>query len=103
MAFTVIMALLYEAGWHPVGCLFIGLFLPVAVGLFNGLLAEYFKLIPLILTLATTSILIALGQVLTNCNSILMLVDGLFYFATNSIIGIPYPVLVFIAVLLVYW
>jgi len=101
---TVIMAMLYERGLNPVICLLIGLFLPVVVGLFNGALAEYFDLIPLILTLATTSILIAVGQVLTSGQSILMLIDPLFYFATKSLFGfIPYPVLVFIFVLLIYW
>ncbi len=100
---TVIMAIQYERGWSLWLCLVVGFILPIFVGLFNGLLAEYFNLIPLILTLATTSILIALGQVLTNGRSILMLTDELFYFATKSLFIIPYPVIVLILILLVYW
>jgi ribose/xylose/arabinose/galactoside ABC-type transport system permease subunit len=100
---TVIMAILFERGWSLWLCLLIGFVLPIVVGLFNGLLAEYFNLIPLILTLATTSILIALGQVLTNGRSILMLTDELFYFATKSLFIVPYPVIVLILILLIYW
>jgi len=100
---TVIMAIQYERGLSLWLCLLIGFILPIFVGLFNGLLAEYFNLIPLILTLATTSILIALGQVLTNGRSILMLTDELFYFATKSLFIIPYPVMVLLLILLIYW
>ena len=100
---TVIMAMQYDRGWSLLLCMLIGFILPIFVGLFNGLLAEYFNLIPLILTLATTSILIALGQVLTNGRSILMLTDELFYFATKSLFIIPYPVIVLLLILLTYW
>jgi ribose/xylose/arabinose/galactoside ABC-type transport system permease subunit len=100
---TVIMAIQHERGLSLWLCLLIGFILPIFVGLFNGLLAEYFNLIPLILTLATTSILIALGQVLTNGRSILMLTDELFYFATKSLFIIPYPVIVLLLILLIYW
>jgi ribose/xylose/arabinose/galactoside ABC-type transport system permease subunit len=100
---TVIMAMQYERGWNLWLCLLVGFILPIFVGLFNGLLAEYFNLIPLILTLATTSILIAIGQVLTNGRSILMLTDELFYFATKSLFIVPYPVIVLLLILLIYW
>lgn len=99
---TVVMAWLFEKGWPFGVCIAIGLLLPVVVGLFNGFLIEYFDLIPLILTLGTSSILIAFGEVITNGQSILMLVDSLFFFATSSFWGIPYPVMIFVIVLLVY-
>jgi ribose/xylose/arabinose/galactoside ABC-type transport system permease subunit len=100
---TVIMAMLYDRGTPQLTCLLIGLLLPIFVALFNGVLAEYLNLIPLILTLATTSILIAVGQVLTNGRSILMITDELFDFATKSPFIVPYPVIILIIVLLVYW
>jgi ribose transport system permease protein len=100
---TVIMAMLYKSGLSQWVCLLIGFMLPVVVAFVNGMLAEMFDLIPLILTLATTSILIAIGQVLTNGNSILMITDQLFRFATRSIIGIPFPVIVLVLILLIYW
>jgi ribose/xylose/arabinose/galactoside ABC-type transport system permease subunit len=59
---TVIMAMLYKSGMSQWACLLIGFMLPVLVALLNGLLAEMFNLIPLILTLATTSILIAIDR-----------------------------------------
>jgi ribose transport system permease protein len=100
---TVMMAMLYDGGAPQLTCLLVGLLLPVFVALFNGVLAEYLNLIPLILTLATTSILVAVGQVLTNGRSILMITDELFNFATKSSIIVPYPVIILIIILLVYW
>jgi ribose/xylose/arabinose/galactoside ABC-type transport system permease subunit len=100
---TVIIAMLYKSGMSQWACLVIGFLLPVCVAVFNGMLAEFFSLIPLILTLATTSILIAIGQVLTNGNSILMITDQLFRFATKSVLHIPFPVIVLLLVLLIYW
>ena len=97
------MAILYNKGYNFYLILLIGLVLPVVVALINGLLAETFNLIPLILTLGTTSILIALGQVLTNGNSIPMLTKPLYYFATRSFLKIPFPVMILVAVILVYW
>jgi ribose transport system permease protein len=97
------MAMLYDSGAPQLTCLLVGLLLPVFVALFNGVLAEYLNLIPLILTLATTSILVAVGQVLTNGRSILMITDELFNFATKSSIIVPYPVIILIFILLVYW
>ena len=100
---TVIMAALFERGMPVVACLLIGLLLPVVVGIINGLLIEAFDLIPMILTLGTSFILIAFGEVITNGQSILMLIDELFVFATESLWLIPYPVLVFIVVFGFYW
>lgn len=100
---TVIMATLYNKGYNFYLILLIGILIPVVIGLINGLLAEIFNLIPLILTLGTTSILIALGQVMTNGNSVPMLTDSLYYFATKSFFKIPYPVMVLVVVILAYW
>jgi ribose transport system permease protein len=100
---TVVMAILYNKGYNFYLLLLIGIVIPVLVGLINGLLAETFNLIPLILTLGTTSILIALGQVMTNGNSIPMIVDPLYYFATKSFFKIPFPVMVLVVVILAYW
>ncbi len=101
---TVVTAMLYTSGVDQWLCLLIGFLLPIGVALFNGLMSEYLNLIPLILTLGTTSILIAIGQVLTNGHSILMITDQLFYFATKSLFGVlPYPVILLVLILLAYW
>ena len=100
---TVVMAILFKGGMPQWACLLIGFLLPVGVGLFNGLLAELLNLIPLILTLGTTSILIAIGQVMTNGQSVLMITDQLFHFATKSFLGVPFPLVALILVFLAYW
>lgn len=100
---TCVMAILYNRGTNFYILLIIGLLLPTFVGLINGLLAETFNLIPLILTLGVSSILTAFSEVLTNGNSIPMLTDQLYVLGTKSFFKIPYTVLVLIAVILVYW
>jgi ribose transport system permease protein len=100
---TVVTAMLYGKGVPQWLCLLVGFVMPIGVALFNGLMCEYLNLLPLILTLGTTSILIALGQVLTNGRSILMITDQLFYFATKGVLGVPFPVILLVVVLLVYW
>jgi len=54
--------MLYGKGVPQWLCLLVGFVMPIGVALFNGLMCEYLNLLPLILTLGTTSILIALGR-----------------------------------------
>ena len=100
---TVVMAIMYNNGINLYICLIVGLALPIIVCFFNGVLSEFFNLIPLILTLGTTSILVAIAQVLTSGHSVLMLTDELYYFATKSFFKIPYPLIVLVLVIAVYW
>ncbi|MHB1346273.1 MAG: ABC transporter permease [Candidatus Humimicrobiaceae bacterium] len=100
---TVMMALLYNRGTNFYFILILGVLLPVLIGLINGLLAEYFNLLPLILTLGMSSILTAIGLVFSNGESIPMLTDPLYIFATKSFFKIPYPIIVIVVVVLLYW
>ena len=100
---TCIMAILYNKGTDFYILIIIGLLLPTFIGLINGLLAETFNLIPLILTLGMTSILTAFSEVLTNGNSIPMLTEELYYLGTKSFFKVPYTVFVLIIVILTYW
>jgi ribose transport system permease protein len=100
---TVIMALLYNRGVNLYIILVLGFVLPIVITFINGLLAEYFRLIPLILTLGTMFIILAISQVLTDGRSIPMLVEPLYYFGTKSFYRIPYPIFALLAVIAVYW
>jgi ribose transport system permease protein len=100
---TIVMALLYNQGANFYLILFLGFIIPVVIGFINGLLAEHFNLIPLILTLGMTSILIAVSLVLSGGTSIPMIAEPLYYFATQSIFKIPYPVIILVFIILIYW
>jgi len=105
---SVIMALLYsKVGMNLWAVLIIGVVIAVVIGFINGLIIEKFDLLPIILTLGMMAILQALAMVFANTYaetySILMLTDELYYFATRTIFGIPYPLIVFIVLVAVYW
>lgn len=105
---TVVMAILYTiAGVNLWVTLFIGILIGAVIGFINGYLVEKFDLIPIILTLGTMAILQALALVVANTfaetYSILMLTDPLYYFATRTFFKIPYPLLILIVLIAVYW
>ena len=105
---SVIMALLYsKVGMNLWAVLIIGVVIAVVIGLINGLLIETFDLMPIILTLGMMAILQALAMVFANTfaetYSILMLTDELYFFATRTIFGIPYPLIVLIILIAIYW
>lgn len=102
---TVVMAVLYGRGdIHLSIILVIGFLLCTTVGLINGLLAELFDLNPLILTLGTGSILLALAMVVAGGGrERAMLTDPLYYFGRRAFLGIPYPVIVLIVILFTIW
>ncbi len=105
---SVIMALLYsKAGMNLWAVLIIGVVIAVIIGFINGFLIETFDLMPIILTLGMMAILQALALVFANTYaetySILMLTDELYFFATRTILGIPYPLIILIVLIAVYW
>ena len=105
---SVIMALLYsKAGMNLWAVLIIGVVIAVIIGFINGFLIETFDLMPIILTLGMMAILQALALVFANTYaetySILMLTDELYFFATKTIFGIPYPLIVLIVLIAIYW
>ncbi len=105
---SVIMALLYsKVGMNLWAVLIIGVVIAVVIGFINGLLIETFDLMPIILTLGMMAILQALAMVFANTYaetySILMLTDELYFFATRTILGIPYPLIVLIVLIAIYW
>ena len=105
---SVIMALLYsKVGMDLWAVLIIGVVIAVVIGFINGLLIETFDLMPIILTLGMMAILQALALVFANTYaetySILMLTDELYFFATKTIFGIPYPLIVLIVLIAIYW
>ena len=105
---SVIMAVMYSFGGTNLWVtLIIGIVIATVIGFINGVLVESFNLIPLIFTLGMMAILQALALVIANTYaqtySILMLTDELYYFATRTFLKIPYPLIVLIILVIVYW
>lgn len=102
---TVIMAVLYKSGNISLELIILAGFLfPVLVGLINGLLSEIFDLNPLILTLGMGAILMAFAKVFAGGGRGLpILTDPLYNLARNTFLGIPYPVLILTALILLTW
>ena len=105
---SVIMALMYSnAGINLWVTLLVGIVIACIIGFINGILIETFNLIPIILTLGMMAILQALALVIANTYastySILMLTDQLYYFSTRTFLKIPYPLIVLLVMVVVYW
>lgn len=102
---TVIMAVLYKSGNLSLELIIlVGFLFPVLIGFMNGLLSEIFDLNPLILTLGMGAILMAFAKVFAGGGRGLpMLTDPLYNLARNSFMGIPYPVIILSAIILLTW
>lgn len=81
-------------------CLALGALL----GLWNGVVITYFKLPPMIATLAMQSIARGIAFVMTKGTPIYGLPDTIQTIARGEVLGIPVPVLIMLAVFLIsYW
>ncbi|MCE5329206.1 ABC transporter permease, partial [bacterium] len=99
----VLMAFLYGKGIPLLIVLIIGVVAAALVGLLNGWLIETFDLIPIILTLGMLSILSAIGYVVSGAQSLSMLTDPLYYFATRTFLKVPIAVFLLILFVIVFW
>lgn len=102
---TVIMAVLYKSGnFNLELIILVGFLFPVLIGFINGLLSEVFDLNPLILTLGMGAILMAFAKVFAGGGRGLpILTEPLYNLARNSFMGIPYPVIILIAIIILTW
>lgn len=102
---TVIMAVLYKTGNISLEVIIlVGFLFPIVIGLINGLLSEVFDLNPLILTLGMGAILMAFAKVFAGGGRGLpILTDPLYNLARNSFLGVPYPIWILTALVLLTW
>lgn len=99
----VIIALLNAAGfpiWIAVLC---AVGVAMIIGLLNGFLATYLRLNPLIVTLATMSIVTGVSLILTGGLTKPLLVDGFNWIGQGRILGVPVPAILMLAVYIVLW
>jgi ribose/xylose/arabinose/galactoside ABC-type transport system permease subunit len=76
--------------------------LGIGIGATNGVLIAYFRINPLIATLATLAIIRGLAFVISNGREIVITNPNWLRLGTGSVAGIPYIVLVLLAIYLVF-
>lgn len=99
----VIIALLHAAGvpiWLAVFCAVVA---AVLIGIVNGVLATYLRLNPLIVTLATMSIVSGVSLILTGGLSKPLLIESFNWLGQGRVFGIPVPALLMLAVYVALW
>jgi ribose transport system permease protein len=99
----VVVALLYGAGVNiwiaSLAALVVGSF----IGLGNGLLVTRGGLNPFIVTLGSMSIITGLSLVMTGGLTQPLLVDSFNWLGSGAIFGIPFPLLLMVAVFVGFW
>lgn len=85
-------------GFTPVPAIIFGLFVGMACGFMNGVLAARFRLHPIVMTLATATIISGLNYLITEGSPIAGLPEGLIYLGFNDIGPFPVSVLVMLLV-----
>lgn len=94
----VVISLLFAAGipvWLAVAA---ALLIAAGIGILNGLLATYLRLNPLIVTLATMSIVTGASLILTGGLTKPLFVDGFNWIGQGRLFGIPVPALLMLSV-----
>lgn len=88
--------------YPPILGINVALLAGLAVGLFNGFLVAWIGLQPIIVTIASMAVVRGIGMWLSDSRPIFgTLPDEYFRLAGATVLGVPFPVLLFLAVVLV--
>jgi ribose transport system permease protein len=87
-----------SAGLSAILAIVCGLATGVACGTANGILAARLKLHPIVMTLATSTIITGLIYFITQGNPVIGLPNGLLEFGAGSVFGVPTSVIVMLVV-----
>ncbi len=100
VAFTgaLTAGLMVRNGWPVGGAILVGLAAGLALGLLNGALVIYGRLVPFIATLSTMAIARGLTLAYTRGYPISGLSEAFTFLGTGDVLGIPMPVLFMLAV-----
>ncbi|MCT8160082.1 ABC transporter permease [Pseudoruegeria sp. SHC-113] len=99
----VIIALLYASGTPIWLAVLAAVAVAVLIGIVNGVLATYLRLNPLIVTLATMSIVTGVSLILTGGLTKPLLVEGFNWIGQDRLLGVPVPALLMLAVYVLLW
>ena len=99
----VIIALLHAAGIPIWVAVLAAIAVAMVVGVVNGIFATYLRLNPLIVTLATMSIVTGVSLILTDGLTKPLLVDGFNWVGQGRIADVPVPAILMILVYIGLW
>lgn len=91
-------ALLLKAGYSIPVAIIVTLMIAVCYGIFSGCLVSFFKMSPLIATLGMMTALRGAGYLITDGLPVYGFGPGLSPFGRGYLLGIPYPVILMLAV-----
>ncbi|MEU0156229.1 ABC transporter permease [Micromonospora fulviviridis] len=97
------VGLIERSGWPIAGAIAAALAVAVVVGLANGFLVAYVRVNAIVATLGTSTVLLGVNFIYSNGAPITVSAGGFTNIARDRILGIPAPVLIMAAVLLVLW
>ena len=101
---SVVIATLYANGVNIYIALLLGILLSTFLGFLNGTIIESFKLNPLIATLGTMSVFMAISLIITHGNKpISIIADATLKLAFGSFLRIPIALWFFIILILIYY
>ncbi len=93
----VLIAVMYSAGIPIWIAVLLAVLVAVVIGLINGLLATGRKLNPLIVTLATMSIVAGSALILTGGLTKPLMIDGFNWIGAGRFFGVPVPAILMVA------
>lgn len=98
----MLAAYLLDAGVPIYGAFLCAILLGVVIGAINGVVISYFRINPLIATLATLAIIRGLAFVISGGREIVISDQTWLSLGSGSVLGIPYIVLALVAIYLVF-
>jgi simple sugar transport system permease protein len=83
--------------------MFFGLAVAGATGMLNGLFIAYVGVTPILVTVGTKAIFEGIGLLLTKGGSVSGFPETFFFIGGGSVLGVPFPLLVFVVVSVFTW
>ena len=97
------VGLLERSGWPVVAALGAAVLVAVVVGLVNGFLIAYVRINAIVATLGTSTLLLGINFIYSDGAPITLGAGGFTAIARSRVLGIPTPVLIMVAVLVLLW
>ncbi len=89
-----------QLGFTVAGAFILSLLVGILMGGINGLIIANLKITPMLLTMATASIVTGISIIITKGKSVSGIPDALLYLGNNTLLGLPYALWLLIIVLI---
>lgn len=99
----IVSAMLFTRGVSMTIILLIMLVMGILLGLINGMLVSYLKIVPIMVTLAVQLITFGISLYITEGRQFLIKVDAFRFFGLGKVMGISTPIWIFAVVAIIAW